>query len=106
MGLPRNDHGGRIYAPDPDDEAGFAAWLRSKLKAMFARAAAQETDRPPAGEGHSPYSLLGDDQEPFPPSAGKPVFPMGDWTARRPAAMRRRAPTPPAAAAKADHPNH
>jgi hypothetical protein len=106
MGLPRNDHGGRIYAADPEEGAGFAAWLRLKLKAMFGRTASPDMDRHPAGEGPSPYSTLGDDQDPFPPSAGRPVFPMADWTARRPGALRRRAPTPPTAAGKADHASH
>lgn len=100
MGLPRNGHGGRLYAPDPDEEPGFAAWLRSKLKAMFNRHA--PPDVPPAGEG--PYSLLGEEADPFPPSAGRPVFPMADWTARRPAAMRRRRTA--ASVIKSDQPSH
>lgn len=93
MGLRKDYHGGRAYAADPaKGEAGFAAWLMSKLKGMFRSGSSPLDIRLPSAEhDHSSYSLLGTgSEEAFPPHSGRPVFPMADWAARPGPSPRRR----------------
>ena len=102
MGFRHNYHGGRTYAAGPDDDAGFAGWLRSKLRSMFRQGGAAVS---PARRKASPYSVLGaDEQVALPPHSGRPVFPMVDWRTRPSGSLRGRRSILPAKAAEADHP--
>ena len=105
MGFRKNYHGGRTYAAEPDDETGLAGWLRSKLRSLFRyETAAKATSSPPRPNG-SPYSILGaDDQGPFPPHSGRPVFPMADWSARSNTSLRSRRRAAHGESAGVDHP--
>jgi hypothetical protein len=108
MGFRNDYHGGRSYAADPaEGEAGFAAWLTSKLKGMFRSAAPPSEIKPPTvDQDHSPFSLLGaSDQEPFPRNSGRPVFPVANWATRPGTSPRNRrsAVSSDVAAAKPAH---
>ena len=108
MGIRKEYNGRRAYAADPaEGEAGFAAWLMSKLKSMFQPSSSPLDIKPPsADQDKSSYTLLGTgDQEPFPGHSGRPVFPMANWAARPGPSPRHRklAVSSDAAAAKQAH---
>ena len=106
MGFRHNYHGGRTYAAGPDDDAGFAGWLRSKLKFLFRQGSPTPgAAASPARRKASPYSVLGADEPvAFPPHSGRPVFPMADWGVRPTGSLRGRRSIAPAEATDAEHP--